>query len=138
MKYALDSIVIKETEPRTKMRVTNSSGNEFEVRVIRKGERYGRDDCLVNDEGNKFFNPNDPILVEFWDAEQDSAHFPGGCQFVSRYGLKTLTERSGAHAYAGLNLYGGEPKWSIDATTMSDVYEWLTPILAETEQTEKS
>lgn len=113
---------------RDKMRVTNSSGDEFEVRIIRKGERYGLNDCLVNDESDRFFRPSDPILVEFWDAGQDPKRFQGGCQFVNRYGLGTLL--SGG-TDVGLNLYGGEPRWSIDADAMKSVYEWLEPITTE-------
>jgi len=115
------------TERKT-MRVNNSAGVPFDVRIIRKGERYGLNDCLVNDESDRFFRPSDPILVEFWDAGQDPKRFQGGCQFVNRYGLKTLL--SGG-TDAGLNLYGGEPRWSIDADAMKSVYEWLEPITTE-------
>ncbi len=125
---------IPSTE-RKAFRVTNSAGVPFEVRIIRKGERYGLNNMLVNDEGNKFFNPKDPILVEFWDAGQDPAYFPGGCQFTGgRYSLTTLVSREGARSNAGLNLYGGEPRWSIDAKAMQSVCEWLTPIVGEIEE----
>jgi hypothetical protein len=115
------------------MRVTNSAGVPFDVRIIRKGERYGLNDCLVNNEDNKFFNTSDPILVEFCDAGQDPNRFLGGRQFVSRYGLHALLEDSDK-GY-GLNLYGGEPRWSIDAKTMKTVYEWLEPITTEAKDT---
>jgi hypothetical protein len=78
-----------------KMRVTSSNGVEFEVRIIREGDRYGMWDCLMNDSSNKFFNENDPVMVEFWDAGQDPDVFQDGCQFTGgRYGLHSLLENS--------------------------------------------
>jgi hypothetical protein len=115
---------------RNKTRVTNSNGVEFEVRIIREGDRYGMNDCLVNDSSNRFFNENDPVLVEFWDAGQDPDVFENGCQFTGgRYSLHTLLDDTD-NGY-GLNLYGGEPRWSIDGKAMKTIYEWLEPITAE-------
>jgi hypothetical protein len=112
------------------LRVTSSNGVEFEVRIIREGDRYGMWDCLMNDSSNKFFNENDPVMVEFWDAGQDPDVFQDGCQFTGgRYGLHSLLENSDK-GY-GLNLYGGEPRWSIDGKAMKTIYEWLEPIATE-------
>ena len=92
---------------RNKMRVINSAGVEFEVRIIREGDRYGTSDCLVNDSSNKFFNESDPVMVEFWDTGQNPDVFQNGCQFTGgRYGLRSLLESSDS-GY-GLNLYGGD------------------------------
>ena len=41
------------------MIIRNSSGREFYVRVVFKGEHYGREDCLTHDKA-------DP-LIEFYD-----------------------------------------------------------------------
>lgn len=81
----------------------------FAVVLVRKGDKYGRNNCLTHDK--------DEPMVEFYDA--DYAGKPGLWslgQFVSRYYLKTLT----AHPIAGLCLDGGVPKWSIAAAPLAD------------------
>lgn len=92
-------------------KVTNENGVPFNVRIVRKGDRYGLDDKLVHDKA-------DP-MVEFFDARH--MHTPRG-QFVSRYYLSTLRERE---VDRGLNLYGGEPEWYLDASAMREVHAWL-------------
>ena len=94
------------------MKVTNSNGLSFNVRIVRKGDTYGRNNCLTNDD--------DRSLVEFYDTRY--AHTPLG-QFVSRYFAFTLLERAGE--YVGLNLDGGVPDWTIDADAMDQVRSWL-------------
>lgn len=127
--YAHGQGIFRDDDTERKvLRVANRRGVPWEVRVIRKGERYGRDDVLVNDESNKFFNAADPVLVEFWDAGQDESKFPGGCQFVSRYSLGTLLD---GDQDRGLNLDGGEPRWSIDGDAMSRICTWLKPVVGE-------
>ena len=92
--------------------VTNSNGNKFLVRILSKGDRYGLNGCLVNDKDEK--------LVEVYDAEY--AHTEFG-QFISRYFMATLLE--GNSRNAGINLYGGEPKWQIDSQNWRKVIIWL-------------
>ena len=96
--------------------ITNDQGVIFNVRFVRQGERYGREDCLVHDKP-------DP-LVEFYDATNRERFGPRG-QFVSRYYLSTLRERGHRE---GINLYGGEPKWVVDDAAMAAVYAWLDEI----------
>ena len=92
--------------------VTNSNGDGFNVRVVRKGDRYGLDNCLTHDTNN--------ALVEVYDAECASSELG---QFVSRYYISTLLE--GNSRNTGINLEGSEPKWSIDASNWSKVIAWL-------------
>lgn len=96
----------------TTFKITNNKGNKFLVRLVRKGDRYGLDHCLVNQENE--------TLVEVYDAEY--AHTEFG-QFISRYYMKTLLE--GNSRNTGINLYGGEPKWQIDAQNWRKVILWL-------------
>ncbi len=96
------------------MKVTNDRGNEFTVRLVRKGDSYGLNNCLTHNE--------DTILVEVYDAEYAFTEFG---QFVSRYYITTLLEGGRGH---GINLYGGEPKWSIDAKNWSKVLMWLAVV----------
>lgn len=100
-------------------RVVNDKGRAFNVRVIRKGDRYGLNDCLVHDK-------DDP-LVEFWDAtyEHDPRFTPGLGQFVSRYFLNTLTDEDGnGHELRavprGIALCGHEPVWTVTGGNVAD------------------
>lgn len=92
--------------------VEASHGVTFYVRIVRNGERYGLDNCLVHDEPEP--------MVEFYDARALNCGPLG--QFVSRYYLSTLREHP---AGVGLNLQGGEPDWQIDARAFGAVQEWL-------------
>lgn len=87
-------------------------GTHFRVRLVRRWERYGLDDCLTHGEA-------DP-LVEFYDTRY--AHTHRG-QFVSRYYRSTLLEHPQGR---GLCLDGGIPEWSIGAEPLAFVRGWLT------------
>lgn len=91
------------------MIVKNDRGIEFRVRVVRKGERYGRADSLMHQK-------DDP-LVEFFDVAHNN-------QFVSRYSASTLLADPSS---AGLLLDGGSPeRWYLDRDALRAVWEHLT------------
>ena len=100
--------------PKIVARVTNNAGRSFNVLLVSRGDRYGLNDKLTHDK-------DDP-LVEFWDAtyEDDERFTLGRGQFVSRYYLSTLTDRS---SRAGLDLCGHEPAWKVTAKNVADVLE---------------
>ena len=91
-------------------RVVNQVGRAFNVRLVRKGDRYGLNDCLVHDK--------DEPLVEFWDAtyENDPRFTPKLGQFVSRYCLDTLT---GSRPH-GIALCGHVSTWTVTAGNVAD------------------
>lgn len=93
--------------------IVNADGRAFLVRLVREGERFGREDCLTH-EGE------DP-LVEFYDVSNTSRFGPRG-QFVSRYYLSTLTENYGNPL--GLDLDGGVPAWSLDNVAKVAAIRW--------------
>lgn len=78
-------------------------------------------------------------LVEFYDARHkdngDRCHRQGDRrgdwsmfgQFVCAYNLDTIVNRNDRY---GLDLYGGEDDWTIDAHTMLMVVNWLTHMVA--------
>jgi hypothetical protein len=102
---------------RTTITVTNHLGDKFTVKLVRQGESYGRDKCLVH----KSVDP----LVEFYDAEYAGRPgFDAEGQFVSRYFASTLLASRSAESH-GLNLCGHEPKWQIDADAFAIVLAWL-------------
>ena len=84
---------------------------DWTVRIVRNGEAYGRNDCLINTSA-------DP-LVEFYDTNQTHTIYG---QFVSRYFLSTLLHNYEA---AGICLDGGVPAWSISAEGYDEIHDWL-------------
>lgn len=92
-----------------------SHGIPFNVKLVKQGEKWGRDNCLTHDKA-------DP-LVEFYDARYTKLDPLG--QFISNYYLSTLMNTQWGDCREGLNLYGGEPDWYIDKQGMTEVFEWL-------------
>lgn len=85
------------------------------VRVIERGDTYGRENCLTHVK-------LDP-LVEFHDLNR-GVEKP---QFVSRYYLSTLREsRWGMDRSTGINLYGSVVEWAIDGPSLDTILAWLT------------
>jgi hypothetical protein len=109
------------------IRLYNDKCRPWLVRLVRQGDRYGRDDCLVHDE----LAP----MVEFYDLVHVDKFGPRG-QFVSRYCLQTLLGRdewSNRRPTDGINLHLGVEVWSVDSQLMGQVMRWLTA-LGEIEQ----
>lgn len=92
----------------------------FNVRIVSKGEAYGRDDCLTHD--------GDDALVEFYDAKADPTKFGQRGQFVSRYFTTTLLSVVFPH---GIQLEGGVPEWSISPQGMREVKRYIRGYLQE-------
>lgn len=84
---------------------------QFTVRVVRQGERYGLGFRLVHDEAEP--------LVEFYDARYK--HTPYG-QFVSRYYLNTINNFPPG---VSLALDGGVSEWVISSHGMKKVMRFL-------------
>jgi len=82
-------------------------GVSFNVVIVRKGDRYGLDDCLTWDSDN----PG----VEFYDVRHK--HTPFG-QFVSRYFAKTLLCPP---CIGGLDLTSFRMGWEVSAEGMDTV-----------------
>ena len=111
-------------------RVVNDTGRAFNVRLVRKGDRYGLDDCLVHDK--------DAALIEFWDAtyENDPRFSPGLGQFVSRYFLDTLTGkdafgRDHRRGSCGLDLCGHVAAWKVTGGNVVDAIAAAEAALGE-------
>ena len=100
------------------LKVITDKDRPFTVKIIRKGDAYGLNDCLTHDDEQGFGS-----MVEFYDASQNPAHFDPEGQFVSRYYISTIME--GVYADQGLCLDGGIPVWAIDRITMREVRNFL-------------
>jgi hypothetical protein len=89
--------------------------DKFNVRIVNKGDKYGRDFCLTHD--------GDRPLVEFYDARYPHTEFG---QFVSRYYVETiLSDKGNGSKNTGLNLDGGVPEWTVSANDMVTVRNFL-------------
>jgi len=87
---------------------------KFNVRIVNKGDRYGRADCLTHDD--------DRPMVEFYDHRYTHGDWADRGQFVSRYYVSTLLEGENR----GLCLDGGNAnEWSVSADEMALVREYL-------------
>jgi hypothetical protein len=87
---------------------------KFNVRLVNKGDRYGRADCLTHDD--------DRPMVEFYDHRYTHGDWPDRGQFVSRYYVSTLLEGENR----GLCLDGGNAnEWSVSADGMALVRAYL-------------
>lgn len=95
------------------IQVVNQFGIPFNVKVVQKGETYGRQGCLIHD--------SDDALVEFYDARYEGKYedWEDG-QFVSRYFVSTLLEHDG-----GLWLDGGSDTWMVSGNNMEDVRNFI-------------
>lgn len=101
--------------------IISESGRQFNVRLVRKGDRYGLNDCLTHDK--------DAPMVEFYDGSQDPAKFGPRGQFISRYYLDTLTgadrlSRGDVRNGGGLCLHGGVPEWDLDSVAAATAVKW--------------
>jgi hypothetical protein len=90
--------------------------DKFNVRVVNKGDKFGRDFCLTHD--------SDKPMVEFYDARYAHSEFG---QFVSRYNVETILGKDRwGRAEGGLCLDGGNPnEWSVSEHHMDIVRAYL-------------
>ena len=99
------------------LKVTNMEGTPWTVRVVQKGDAYGREDCLTHEE--------DRPMIEFYDARYTDKFGERG-QFVSRYYLETLQCDKCGRSSSGLDLYSSEPSWWLDGETLDYALKWAT------------
>tara|TARA_R100001509_G_scaffold2234_2_gene1876 strand:+ start:280 stop:735 length:456 start_codon:yes stop_codon:yes gene_type:complete len=132
------------------------SGIRWCVRIVFFGDNYGLKHCLTY--GNKEFDKkmNEP-MIEFYDMDSGAAAIMRGSddkteaylaeeygQFVGRYywsslkfegvlRCKTLTDWS----KRGLNLHGGEDRWSVSSAFMVDAMAAVEAELADRAELER-
>lgn len=95
----------------------------YNLHLVRPGERYGRNDVLINE--------YDDILVEFYDADfAGTPNFGPLGQFVSRYLLRTLDRNRGSLMLYGLDLQGDVAKWKLTPDQVREVFSQLDGLLA--------
>lgn len=106
------------------MKITNDQGRTFLVRVVRKGEKWGLNDCLTHEE-------DDP-LIEFYDqTNAGKKGFGERGQFVSNYYARTLASDAKSLRERGLCLDGGNRDvWGIDGAALGPVLDLAIEIHA--------
>jgi hypothetical protein len=94
--------------------VVNDAGRRFQVRCIKKGSRYGLNNCLVHDE-------DDPI-VEFTDVTPGKSGLASDSVFVARYAASTLLAHD---AGADLWMFGSNVAWRLGFEQIRQVLDWI-------------
>lgn len=114
----IDAVILAEKDlpksPKTKamsskrdmLTVKGVDGRNFNVRLILKGDRYGR--SAVHDK--------DEPMIEFYDASQDPKKFGPYGQVVSQYYVSTIQRSRG-----GLDMQTAVPEWKIPVGEMDKV-----------------
>ena len=98
--------------------ITNNKGRQFNIRIVPQGEKYGRNDCVTN-------NDTDPI-VAFYDATYiQPEHGWRHGQPCSSYFATTLLSDGDEIARRGLCLHGGIKEWDIDGKAMAVVIDYI-------------
>ena len=88
---------------------------KWNVRIVKTGDKYGRDMCLTNDKAP---------MVEFYDVRYPHTQYG---QFVSRYYISTILSQDsrGGEYSNGLCLDGRVPAWHVSAEDMAQVVTFL-------------
>ena len=92
-------------------KVTNDAGKVFMIKVVRRGEAYGRNGCLTND-GEAAMEVYDYTRPDF------DPDFPGCGQLVGRWNVSALLANDWPNG--GLNLHGGVPAWYLDGAAFEE------------------
>ena len=92
--------------------VTNDDGIEFNVRIVKKGEPYGRNDSLTAKHD----------MVEFYDSRYPDPSMSGGGygQFVSSYYIDTIK-----NCQTGINLNGGVDAWHVSKGNIDEIKAFI-------------
>lgn len=123
-------------DPHIDQMATDFQVGKWRIHLVDVGDKWGLDDRLTCD--RKDLGRSGLPLVEFYDASQDPAKFPGG-QFVSRYYMETLIGLENpkdsltytATTGSRLDLYGSCASWKLTNEETMLVGTLLTD-LAET------
>lgn len=98
------------------------TGITFTARIVKEGDRYGRDMCLTHEEGKE-------PLIEFYDSRYPFDRAPEGevlGQFVSRYYVSTLRNSLARNGdVTGLCLDGGVRDWTLNRPAMMVVHGYI-------------
>lgn len=90
--------------------VINDAGLRFNARIVRKGDRYGLNHCLVHEDEHDL-----GTMVEIYDARYTGGGFTPLGQFVSRYYVRDLLDAATCRCpRVGLDMLGYVDAWKLD------------------------
>lgn len=95
------------------LQVINDNQVKINVRIVRKGDTYGLNDCFTHDK--------DIPLIEFYDDRYKQGFGELG-QFISRYYTDTILKHS---TLCGISLEGSIPDWSINSDNVKQVQAYI-------------
>ena len=121
------------TAPR--MTFTSFRGMPMLARLVRLGDRYGLNGCILHSLEDKHTHNKEP-MIEFYsligDDKDGALAWDGvkGYWFISRYYLSTFLGKSkysynGGPVRNGLSLDGGYPEYDLDAQDCQKVAAWI-------------
>ena len=101
------------------------NGVTFNVRLVEKGDRYGRNMCLVHDEDRPmvvFFDAGPQIDYDFVGDPEDAKKAGAPClgQQAAFYYVHTLLENIATTG--GVDLRGYVPRWKIDGDALRQAF----------------
>jgi hypothetical protein len=102
----------RRRNPNDSMTITNDKGREFTVRLIKKGDGYGRGRVVRWDSEEPGFEIYDRTYAGQKGFEPEG-------QIVSQYYVCTIAE-----VKHGIDLHGGVPEWKIDTAAFVPVVQW--------------
>lgn len=94
----------------TLVRIFNCKAQDFTIRVVSKGQKYGLNNCLTHDSHDH--------LVEFYATKWASKEFGVFGQFLSRYYFSTILD---SKYPSGLRLWGDDDSTTLTADEMAQI-----------------
>ena len=99
--------------------IRGKDGREFTLRIVWKGDSYGRDQSLRN---------HDRPIVEFHDSTYAGETFGPLGQFIGSYYMETLLDRDERH---DLTLWTSVPEWTVPAAELNKAMAWIVQQVGE-------
>jgi hypothetical protein len=96
-----------------KILVLKACNTALIVRLVERGDSYGKNFCLTNSTHDDY--------VEFYDPRNPFTNDSDFGYFIARYYKQNIMECKG-----GIRLYGDDPAWQISDEDMEKVRKWLT------------
>jgi hypothetical protein len=97
--------------------------SKFNVRIVNKGDWYGRNFCLLHDDQQP--------MIEFYDSRYPHTKFG---QFISRYFVGTLLDQEGFYGSGTDGEWcldgGNRDEWTVSSKDMKTVRDYICGVAA--------
>lgn len=103
-----------------------SNGKPFNVVVVMPGDQYPNEPEFVKRHGPRINTNNYPVIAVYDGRYTEGYGFsPVFGQFVCDYCWDTLQEDRDKFRNCALSLMGYEPEWTLSASAMRRLYDWM-------------